>query len=1516
MTTQTINGFTCNAAGEPREFGLYNPNLEHENCGIGFIVNLNAKPEHDLVRKGITILSNLEHRCAIGADGKTSDGAGIMVQLPDGFFRKSVPFALPKTGEYAVGQVFLPSDADDAVVCLRALRITAEKYGCRYIGERDVPVDFSLLGEIAAKTVPVFKQIFLASGGMNEQEFIRKLYLIRKTVEKEIKAVKDKDLSQFYVCSLSPRTIVYKGLVAGSHMAEFYTDLKDEDFAAAFCIAHSRYSTNTLPTWRMAQPFRAVAHNGEINTLRGNVNHIRAIEPNLASDAFGAEIENIKPVIDETGSDTMIFDNVLEMLTVTGRSIPHAMMMMVPEAFGDKFVMSEDKRAFYEYHASIMEPWDGPAAMVFTDGRNYVGGLLDRNGLRPCRYTVTKDGFVIMASEAGVIDVAPNNIRVRGKLTPGKMFLVDLRQKRIVSDSEIKGKISRQNPYRHWVRENRIQINTLYAPAADKATDVETLKRYQNEFGYTAEELKLILNPMASNAQEPVGSMGYDAPLAVLSHRPQLLFSYFKQQFAQVTNPPIDPLREELVMSLMSFIGREKNLLTETAGHFRRLKLTSPILEPALLAHLEKIENEDIKSVRLNAVFDASKGGEGLNAALDDLFAKAENAVQNGADILILSDLECDKNHTPIPALLAVSGLHHFLIRKGLRYKAGIIAETGEAREVIHFAQLIAFGANAVCPAIALQTVRAMAENGELEKTKTPEEAEFAYLTALKKGLLKCFSRVGISTVRSFWGSQVFEAVGLGKALIDKHFTGTSSAIGGIGLDDIARDCAARHHRAFDESPEPELNVGGDYRLQRGGEEHLWTPQAMAVLKKAVRENDYALYKQYSALIENRDPLTLRALLRFKAGTPIDIAEVEPAENIMKRFVSAAMSMGSINRETHETIAIAMNRIGARSNSGEGGEDPYRFYTKPDGNDICSKIKQIASGRFGVTTEYLVNAEELQIKLAQGAKPGEGGQLPAHKVTEEIARIRHTVSGVSLISPPPHHDIYSIEDLAQLIFDLKMVNPNAKISVKLVAKAGVGTIASGVAKAKADVVTIAGYDGGTGASPMTAIRHAGLPWEIGVAETQQALIANGLRGRIKIQTDGQLKTGRDLAVAALLGAEEYGFGTALLITLGCCMDRKCHLDTCPMGLATQNPELRARFDGKPEYIINYLRFIAEEMREYMAQLGFKTVDDMIGRADCLEQDPAKKTGKAQGIDFARLLAMPKDGTRHFVASAEAEKSFDTALLPMIENTVKTGLKAAFTLPVRNTDRTVGARLSGAVVKRCGADGLEDDSITLELSGSAGQSLGAFLAKGVTIRVNGEANDYVGKGLSGGKIIVRHPPNVDFMPHENVIVGNVALYGATGGEAYFCGMAGERFAVRNSGALAVVEGVGDHCCEYMTGGTVVILGSTGYNFAAGMSGGIAYVYDETEIFQTRCNLDSVDLENVWSKDDKEALHAILEKHYWYTGSAQAKRILDNWENRFPLFVKVVPIEYRKVLDRMKNAEGRNAEALSATEEVYV
>ena len=1516
MTDLLYDNLKSDAAGQFCGTGLYDPRNDHDSCGTGFIVNLAGTPDHALVEKGIGILSNLEHRCAIGADGKTGDGAGLMLQIPDTFFRKVSSFSLPRVGKYAVGQLFLPRNVSDLQLCMTIVRETVEREGCCFLGERDVETDFSYLGEIAARSVPVFKQIFVSAPELNENEFVRRLYVIRRSVEKKVNSCTDKDLSQFYICSLSPRTIVYKGLVTGTHLADFYKDLKDIDFTASFCMVHSRYSTNTLPAWRMAQPFRYVAHNGEINTLRGNINHIRSIEPVLSCELFGHNIEKIKPVVDETGSDTMIFDNVFELLVSCGRSLPHSMMMMIPEAFGDKFVMSEDKRAFYEYHSAMMEPWDGPAAMVFTDGKTYIGGLLDRNGLRPCRYTITKDGYVIMASETGVIDVGAGNIRQQGKLTPGKMFLVDLCQHRIVSDSEIKGKISRKSPYRHWVRDNRMQLHNLYSSEQDCLIDQEKLSISQNVFGYTSEELKMIIDPMVSNAQEPVGSMGFDAPLAVLSKQPQVLFNYFKQQFAQVTNPPIDPLREELVMSLMSFLGKEHNLLSETPEHFRRLKLSSPLLETEALSHLERISNKDIKTVRLSMLFCVNQGANGLKTALDRLFDAAEKEILNGADILILSDMDFDRYHAPIPSLLAVCGLHHALIRKGLRSKVGIVVETGEAREVIHFAQLIAFGANAVCPKTALQTVCFMAQNKMLEKPKTGREAVLNYMTALKKGLLKCFSRVGISTVRSFFGSQVFEALGLSRELIDEYFTGTSSVIGGIGLQEIAEESLARHSRAF--SKPESLETGGYYRFQKGGEEHLWTPLAVTKLRQAVLKNDYVLYKEFSSLVDRREPLTLRHLMDFKQSTPIEIKEVEPVENIMKRFVSAAMSMGSINRETHETIAVAMNRIGARSNSGEGGEDPDRYRQNAQGDNLCSKIKQIASGRFGVTTQYLINAEELQIKLAQGAKPGEGGQLPAHKVTEEIARIRHTVGGVSLISPPPHHDIYSIEDLSQLIYDLKAVNPDAKVSCKLVAKEGVGTIAAGVAKAKADIVVIAGYDGGTGASPMTAIRHTGIPWEIGVAQTQHALIANGLRDRIVIQTDGQLKTGRDLTVAALLGAEEYGFGTALLVALGCCMDRKCHLDTCPKGLATQNPQLRRRFEGKPEHIINFLRFIAQEMREYMALLGFKTVDEMIGRTEMLEFRSDIKTGKASKLDFSKILTtFPEKTVRHCTsAQGKEEKHFDETFLPIVCNTLKTGIQTTLSAFVHNTDRAVGARLSGKVVKLFGPVGLADDSITLELTGSAGQSLGAFLAKGITIRVNGDANDYVGKGLSGGKIIIRHPPRADFSGKENVIVGNVVLYGATSGEAYFCGTAGERFAVRNSGATVVVEGVGDHCCEYMTGGTVVIIGTTGYNFAAGMSGGIAYVYDQTEIFQTRCNLDSVDLENVHLKEDGEILYSLLEKHYLYTGSVRAKGILDDFENHFPLFVKVVPIEYRKVLDRMKRSEGRNAEAISATEEVYV
>ncbi|MGE5662787.1 MAG: glutamate synthase large subunit, partial [Deltaproteobacteria bacterium] len=1459
-------------------------------------------------------------------DKATGDGAGILVQIPDAFFRlayEGLGFTLPPRGDYAVGMTFLPADKRLADRSVAAFERIARKEGHPVIGWRKVPVNDRHLGELSRSTMPAIVQCFLDRGGAAPEAFERKLYVIRRLAEKEIGRWEDGDCSQFYIPSLSSRTLVYKGLLTGSQLPLFYPDLQEDLFASPFAVVHQRYSTNTLPTWHLAHPFRLLAHNGEINTLRGNINRMRAREALMTSDILGADLEKVKPILVEEGSDSAIFDNALEMLVMTGRSLPHAMMMMVPEAFGPKYQMSEDKRAFYEYHSALMEPWDGPAALIFTDGR-YIGGTLDRNGLRPARYTVTRDGLIVLASETGVLDFPPDEILRRGRLQPGKMFLVDLQEKRIVPDNEIKAKISRRRPYRHWVKDHKIEMRGLFSPPEIRPEDPEVLLRQQHAFGYTEEDIRIIVGPMASQGQEPVGSMGDDAALAVLSDRPQLLYGYFKQLFAQVTNPPIDPLREELVMSLRAFVGREKNLLDETPAHYRMLKLPHPILTPQDMVRLRKASHPDLVAREIDILFPAGGNGAALAAALSQVFVKADKAIAEGASLLLLTDRGADRDRAPIPALLATAGLHHHLIRRGLRTQAGIIVETGDAREVMHYALLIGYGANAVCPYVAFSTIRSLAEADLLERHLAPGEAIDAYVTAVKKGLLKTLSRMGISTIRSYFGAQIFEAVGLGRSVIDKYFCGTASRIGGIGIDEIAAEVRARHARAYPAAGAAErlLDAGGTYQIRVGGEKHHWAPEAIYKLQQATRTDDYRVFKEFARIVDDQSRLrgTLRSLLKFREGTPVPLDEVEPVEKITPRFVTAAMSYGSISKEAHETIAIAMNRLGGRSNSGEGGEDPARYALLPNGDSLRSKIKQVASARFGVTMEYLINADELQIKMAQGAKPGEGGQLPGHKVSAEIARVRHTTPGVTLISPPPHHDIYSIEDLAQLIYDLKSANPAARVSVKLVSEVGVGTVAAGVAKAKADLVLISGHDGGTGASPLTSIKHAGLPWELGLAETQQALINNRLRDRIRVQTDGQLKTGRDVAIAALLGAEEFGFGTAVLVTLGCVLLRKCHMNTCAVGVATQDPELRAKFGGKPEYVERFLRYVAQELREHMAEMGFRTVDEMVGRVDMLEVQPTVDHWKAKGVDLSAVLLPPGSGptvARRKIREQEhdLDSALDVELIRRSQPALDGARPVRITMPIRNVNRTVGTRLSGEITRRHGAKGLPDDAITLNFTGSAGQSLGAFLAPGVSIRVDGDANDYLAKGMSGGRIVVTPPPGSVLLPHRNIIAGNVVLYGATGGELYLHGVAGERFAVRNSGARAVVEGVGDHGCEYMTGGLVVVLGHTGVNFAAGMSGGIAYVYDETELFDTRCNLDMVDVESVWAPEDVKQLRQMIENHHRYTNSPRAKMILEGWETRLPLFVKVMPVDYRKVLERMQQEEFHETETVSATEEVF-
>jgi len=1516
------DGFHRNAAGRLLKQGLYDPACEHDACGVGFVARIDGEPHHHIVRQGIEVLVNLEHRGALGGDRATGDGAGLLIRIPDRFFREESGIRLPDAGDYAVGMVFLPTERKLAERCIRVFEKTVEEEGCEVLGWRDVPTNNGSLGELSKATEPVIRQIFVGRGHIQRDHFDRRLYVIRRVVEKTVEDM-DTDTSQFYIVTLSGYCMNYKGLLIGSQLPLYYPDLYDERFESPYALVHQRYSTNTLPTWALAQPFRYLGHNGEINTLRGNINRMRAREAVMESSLFGKDVEKIKPVLVEDGSDSAILDNALELLIMGGRSLPHAMMMLVPEAHGPQIHMSEDKRAFYEFHAALMEPWDGPAALVVTDGR-YIGAMLDRNGLRPCRYTISKDGLIVMASETGVLDIPGDNIRSRGRLQPGRMFLVDLEQKRIVPDNEIKAKISRQSPYRRWINDKRIELRGLFAPADSPPVRADRLLRKQHAFGYTDEDLKILINPMASRGQEAVGSMGNDAVPAVLSESPQTLFSYFKQLFAQVTNPPIDPLREELVMSLESFLGREHNILSESADQYRGFKLHHPILTMTDMARIRNSRIPEVHAVDLDILFPVEDTPDVLKRGLESLFSKAEEAIAAGATLLVLTDRNIDENHAPIPSLLATSGLHHHLIRRGLRNSAGLIIETGEAREVIHFALLVGYGADAVCPYVALETVQQMAGERLLDIPLSPEQAMDNYITAVKKGLLKTFSRMGISTVHSFFGSQIFECIGIGSDVIGTYFTGTASRIGGIGLNEIAEESLIRHRRAFprDGCVPSLLDAGGAYRIRVNSEKHMWSTEAIYKLQQATRNDDYGTFKEFAALMDERVRTSglLRGLFAFKKGNSIPIDEVEPVETIVCRFVGAAMSFGSISREAHEAVAIGMNRVGAFSNSGEGGEDPERVRLLPNGDSRRSRIKQVASGRFGVTTEYLINADELQIKIAQGAKPGEGGQLPGHKVSEEIARVRHTTPGVTLISPPPHHDIYSIEDLAQLIWDLKTVNPRARVSVKLVSEVGVGTIASGVAKAKADAVLVSGQDGGTGASPLTAIKHAGLPWELGLAETQQSLIANRLRDRIRVQTDGQLRTGRDLAIAALLGAEEFGFGTALLVSLGCVLMRKCHLNTCPVGVATQNETLRSRFTGKPEYVERFLRFIAQELREIMAELGFRTVDEMVGRTDRLDFSAAVGHWKAYRLDLTRLLSTTYDPlkmTLHRVRPQDPnpESELDRKIREGCGPALERGEKVRLDLPIRNVFRTVGARISGEIVRKYGAQGLPDDTIRLTFTGSAGQSFGAFLAPGITLHVRGDANDYAGKGMSGGRIILTPLDGATFRPEENIIAGNVVLYGATGGEMYIHGMAGERFCVRNSGALAVVEGVGDHGCEYMTGGTVVVIGPTGKNFAAGMSGGVAYVLDETELFDTRCNLDMVDLESVWSPGDRCLLRGILENHLKYTGSNRARRILDNWEAVLPLFVKVMPIDYKLVLERMRLKEGRDKETVAATEEVF-
>ncbi|MBF0385822.1 MAG: glutamate synthase large subunit [Candidatus Omnitrophica bacterium] len=1509
--------------GYPKKIGLYDPQNEHDSCGVGFVANIDGNKSHDIITKGIEVLVNLLHRGATGGDNKTGDGAGMLVQLPDKFFRRiadELKIKLPEFGRYGVAMIFLPQDKRLKERCRKLIEEVIAQEGLSVLGWRAVPFDDNDLGEISKDAQPAIEQIFVSSDKLHHIALERKLYVVRKLIERKIEETMRLGDS-VYIPSFSSRTIVYKGMLMGTQLINYYKDLAAYDFESALAVIHQRYSTNTFPSWKLAHPFRYLAHNGEINTLRGNKNQMSSRERLLESDLFGEEIKKLLPVIDESGSDSACLDNALELLTASGRDIAHSMLMLIPQAWGVKYPIGPDLRGFFEYHAGMMEPWDGPAAVAFTDS-NVVGALLDRNGLRPIRYTVTRDNFIVLSSEAGVLDFSPQNVKEKGALRPGEIILVDLKEKRVIKDKELKKYYSRRQPYRRWVEENKILLHGLFSPIGEIEPHEETLIFRQRLFGFTREDLRMILNPMAANGDEPVGSMGCDTPLAVLSEKPQLLYMYFKQLFAQITNPAIDPIREELVMSLMTFMGNAANILKEVPENARLIKLQHPILTNEDLERIRKLKVKKFSSADIKIGFKAAGDGKDLESALKDIFIRAEEAIKNGSNILILSDKNLDKGLTPIPALLAVSALNQHLIREGNRTQSAIILETGEAREVHHMALLLGFGATAVNPYLAFESIADMAERGMLEKDLSTTKAIENYIKSICKGLLKIMSKMGISTLRSYRSAKIFEAVGINNGVVEKYFTGISSKVEGIGLDEIAKEANARYYTATNPQTigDNELVSGGQYRYRKDDERHLWTPETISKLQFATRTNNYQVYKEYACLIneQSKKQSTLRGLFKFTDGKSIPIEEVEPASEIIKRFVTSAMSFGSISREAHEAMAVAMNRMGAQSNSGEGGEDPARYKLLPNGDNRCSMVKQVASGRFGVTAEYLVNCREMQIKIAQGAKPGEGGQLPGHKVNEEIARVRHSTPGVSLISPPPHHDIYSIEDIKQLIFDLRNVNPQGRVSVKLVSEVGVGTIAAGVSKANADMVLISGYDGGTGASPLSSIKHAGAPWELGLSETQQTLVLNRLRDRIRVQTDGQMKTGRDIVIASLLGAEEFGFGTTPLVVLGCVMMRKCHLNTCPVGVATQDPKLRGLFTGRPEHLINFFNFIAQEIREIMAQLGFRTMREMTGRVDMLKMNEAIDFYKAKGLDFSRLLFDVSEKIDHpkvFVKPVDkgTDKVLDRKLIELCREALDNKKPIKIELPIRNTNLTTGAMLSGEIAKRYGHAGLPEDTITCKFTGAAGQSFGAWAAKGLTLVLEGEANDYLAKGLSGGKVILKPYPGTpdDYETDKNIIAGNVILYGATEGELYINGCAGERFAIRNSGVNAVVEGIGDHGCEYMTGGRVVILGGTGVNFAAGMSGGIAYVYDPLNQLDGKCNLDMVDLELVRYKSDMDLIRSMIEKHFFHTNSKKARLILDNWQEEIHSFVKVFPMEYRKVLGEMMKED----EDIEREEEVF-
>jgi glutamate synthase (NADPH/NADH) large chain len=1500
--------------GPPPKQGLYDPQFEHDACGVGFVVDIKGRKSHRILQQAIEILKNLDHRGASGSEVNTGDGAGVLMQMPHAFLKeacKKSRIQLPEPGQYACGLVFMPRNPTMRRRLEERFEHIVQSEGLSVLGWRTVPTKNASLGETAKVSEPSIRQVFIGRSNEigDDLAFERRLYVVRKRGYSEIRTSTLDGAEYWYICSLSWKTIVYKGMLLTTQLAEYFQDLQHPAMETALALVHSRFSTNTFPSWDRSHPYRYLAHNGEINTLRGNINWMRAREALFDTDAFGDDIGKIKPIVNPNGSDSAMFDNTLELLVLAGRPLAHAMMMMIPEPWSAHESMDDARRAFYQYHSCLMEPWDGPAAIAFTDGRQ-IGAVLDRNGLRPSRYYITRDDLVIMASEAGVLDIPPEDVVQKGRLQPGRMFLVDTEQGRIVDDEEIKRAIVNERPYRQWLDEHMITLKDLPAAGELPAPDHATLLHRQIAFGYTFEDQRILIDPMARNGVEAVGSMGNDTPLAALSTRPRLLYDYFKQLFAQVTNPPIDCIREELITSSEMLLGSEGNLLQPRPADCRQLELAGPVLTNEEFARVRRMELPGLKVGMLPILFRVTRGEAGLVKSMEELRVMARRMIEEEeVNVLILSDRGVTRDFAPIPALLAVAGLHHYLIREGLRTRISMVLETGEAREVHHFSLLIGYGCSAVNPYLAFETIDGMIQDGML----TSVDHKFAcknFVKAATKGVIKVASKMGISALQSYHGAQVFEAVGLRQDVIDEYFTWTASRIGGIGMDVIAREVLMRHRAAFGERSEesPTLGVGGQYQWRAEGEHHQFNPESIHRLQKAVRTGSYATYRSYAELINDQSKklATLRGLLDLKGGDPVPLAEVEPVESIVRRFKTGAMSYGSISKEAHETLAIAMNRIGGKSNTGEGGEDPERFQPLPNGDSKNSAIKQVASGRFGVTSEYLMSARELQIKMAQGAKPGEGGQLPGSKVYPWVAKTRHTTAGVGLISPPPHHDIYSIEDLAELIHDLKNANREARISVKLVAEVGVGTIAAGVSKAHADVVLISGYDGGTGAAPQTSITHAGLPWELGLAEAHQTLVLNNLRNRIVVETDGQLKTGRDVVVAALLGAEEFGFATAPLVSVGCVMMRVCHLNTCPVGVATQDPKLRERFTGKPEHVINFMRFIAEDMREIMAQLGFRTIEEMVGRVDRLEPRKAIDHWKARGFDFSNILYQPDVGPevgryQQVTQDHGLDKSLDlTTILPLCRPAIEAGTKVTGDIAVRNVHRVVGTITGSEVTRKWGAKGLPDDTISLKFTGSAGQSFGAFLPPGMTFRLEGDANDYVGKGLSGGRLVIFPSPRARFVAEDNIIIGNVALYGATSGEVYIRGMAGERFAVRNSGVDAVVESIGDHGCEYMTGGRVVVLGRAGRNFGAGMSGGVAYVMDEAGDFAVRVNTQMVGVERLEEAEEIAAVRALVQQHLDYTGSARARELLDRWEHVVPQFVKVMPKDYKRVLACIRRA----------------